>query len=421
MFGGDFFSQFAGRGGPEANEVPENVDNKKLYEVLELEPTATQDQIKASFRRLVKKHHPDKGGDANKFKEINAANSVLSDPEQKKIYDQYGLEGLNNSGGGAGMNDVFDLFFGGGRRRGGPEEKPKLKPKVMKVQVELDDIFKGKTINLSVQREKICIDCNGKGGSKVDQCSKCNGKGATIKMVQVGPGMYTQSQARCESCQGTGEIIEKDSQCKACKGKKTLDTSEDVEIQVPKGAPQGHQILIPEKGDQHYIYRTGDLVVLVEIKLHPIFKRIKDDLFITKKISLIEALMGFKFNVKKFDSEITISSPAGVIVNNKDIKLVKNQGLPKFNNNSEYGNLVIELLIEMPKKLLPNQIESLKTLLPEKILPPLHSTKLNYEFSEGPVIIQNSEHTHEGEEEGDEENENERGFRGGPGVQCQQQ
>lgn len=419
MFREEFFSRLGGGGGFEPEETPENVDNKKLYEVLETEPTATQDQIKASFRRLVKKHHPDKGGDANKFKEINAANEVLSDPEKRKIYDQYGLEGLSNSGGG-GMNDVFDLFFGGGRKKGGPQEKPKLKPKVLKVQVELDDIFVGKTINLPVTRARICIDCNGKGGSKVDKCTKCEGKGVMIKMVQVGPGMYTQAQAKCDTCQGSGEIIEKDAYCKTCKGSKTLNRSEEVEIVVPVGAPQGHQILIPEKGDEHYIYRTGDLIVVVEIKPHSIFKRLKNDLFISKKISLIEALAGFTFNLQMFNTEITISSPANKVVNNRDIKIVKNMGMPRYGSEMDNGDLIIEFLVEMPMKLSATQLEVLKTVLPPRLLPVPQPTKSSYEFVDAPSNLGASSQDHAGEEE-EQDEEQERGFRGGEGVQCQQQ
>lgn len=117
MFGGDFFSQF-GRGSDDGSGASE-VDNKQLYEVLGLESSATPDQIKARYRKLVMQHHPDKGGDANKFKEINAANEILSDPEKRKIYDKYGLEGLRNSDSSGGMNDIFDMFFGVGADREG--------------------------------------------------------------------------------------------------------------------------------------------------------------------------------------------------------------------------------------------------------------------------------------------------------------
>lgn len=428
MFGEEFFSRFAGGGGSsggfETDAGSGEVDNQQLYNVLEINQNATQDEIKASYRKLVKLHHPDKGGQADKFKEINAANEVLSDPEKRKIYDKYGLEGLRNGGGGSGMSDIFDIFFGGGgRKRGGQQETPKLKPIVKKIEVTLDDIYHGKMVNLNVTRDKVCIDCNGKGGSKVDKCTKCKGKGVVVKMVQLGPGMYSQSQGKCDNCQGLGEIISKDAICKPCKGKKTLTKTEEVEVPIPIGAPQNHQILIPDKGDEHPVYRTGDLVVVLTIKTHPVFKRFKNDLLMTKKISLIESLSGFKFNLKRFDTEVTISSPPNNIVKHKDIKVIKNLGIHPFKNELSNGDLMIEFIVDMPSKLTLQQIEGLKTLLPKPILQTVNPTKNTYQFIDGPDIHPSINEKNNVPDEDEEESEepSQRGFKSGEKVECQQQ
>lgn len=420
MFGGGFFNQF-GAGEEEDSGAS---DNKQLYEVLGVSPTATQDEIKTAYRKLALKHHPDKGGDADKFKEINAANEVLSDPEKRKTYDRFGLEGLKGQGGPGGMGDIFDMFFGGRGRGGRARETPKLKPTVKVVQVTLDEINSGKMAHVETNRKIICGDCSGKGGSKVEKCGPCKGKGVVVKMVQLGPGMYTQSQSHCDKCGGAGEVIEKSSICKGCKGQKLIAKTETIEVQIPVGAPDQFKVEIKDKGDEHWEYRSGDLVVVVQIKPHPIFTRVKNDLHMKKKISLVEALTGFKFNLKRFDTEVTIESSPDSVVNNKDVKIVPNLGLPLFRNEFSHGDLIIEFQVEMPARLPEEHHAALKAILPKAILPAAKSTKNSYPFKDAPSSAghkKNSSHEEMHEEDDDEEEHAQHGFQGGQRVECGQQ
>lgn len=129
---------------------------------------ASQEEIRKAYKKLAIKNHPDRGGDPEVFKEINAANEVLSNPEKRKIYDKYGLEGLRNEGGSGGMGDIFEMFFGGrGGRNKGPKQKPQMKPTVLQEKIDLHKAYHGGMIKVKVNRTKVCDDCSGQGGSNV--------------------------------------------------------------------------------------------------------------------------------------------------------------------------------------------------------------------------------------------------------------
>ena len=227
FFGGGFPGGFS-----EEDHEPQEIENKKLYEVLGLSQSATQDEIKRAFRKLAIQHHPDKGGDQELFKEINAAYEILSNEEKRQIYDKHGLEGLKNGGMGAsGFGDIFDLFTGG-RGHGRAREQPQMKPTVRPVEITLKDAFNGKTTEIVVERSIVCQGCNGKGGIDPKNCGKCKGKGSIVKMTQLGPGMYSQSEVHCPECNGSGKIIEKKNLCKDCNGKKLITKNEKIEIMI---------------------------------------------------------------------------------------------------------------------------------------------------------------------------------------------
>jgi len=160
-FGGGFPGGQGGRG------PPKEVDNSRLYEILKVDKKATPDEIKKSFRRIALKEHPDKGGDPEKFKEVTVAYEVLMDAKKRDIYDKYGEEGLREGGGdgGGGFGDIFDLFGGGGG--GQKQQKRKVKPTVHKLKCTLEDLYNGKSTKIKVNRERLCVDCGGKGGEGV--------------------------------------------------------------------------------------------------------------------------------------------------------------------------------------------------------------------------------------------------------------
>jgi DnaJ family protein A protein 2 len=175
-----------GAGGRESKPV----DNEGFYKVLGCKKEATQEELKKAYRKLAVKHHPDKGGDPETFKEISAAYDVLSDPEKKELYDKYGKEGVEQGGGGGrDAEDIFSAFFGGGgsRKSNGPKKTAPIKHVL---NVKLEDIYKGKTSKLRITRDIICKGCDGVGGKAGFEktCSSCNGRGAKMMIRQLGPG-----------------------------------------------------------------------------------------------------------------------------------------------------------------------------------------------------------------------------------------
>ena len=220
--GGDPFEHFAnmhgggggggGGGRPGMQRGSSGKQDNTLYECLGVERDADEGEIKKAYKKLALKHHPDRGGDTEKFKEISAAFEVLSDAEKRKTYDNYGLEGLQSGGGGggAGGEDIFDLFFGGGRGRRGERSGPSKGEDIQHaVKASLEDLYNGRTIRLAISRNKPCPDCEGRGGKEGAEktCSQCKGRGATIQLRQIGPGMVQQIQAACSNCKATGMYI----------------------------------------------------------------------------------------------------------------------------------------------------------------------------------------------------------------------
>ena len=411
-------------GGEDEDSGPQEVDNKKLYEVLGVEQKATGEEIRKAFRKLAIQHHPDKGGDSEKFKEINAAYEILSNDEKRTTYDKFGFEGLKNGGmGSGGFGDIFDIFFNGGGRQRGPRETPQLKPTVRPVEITLRDAYHGKTVTISVERNVVCVGCHGKGGVDPKTCTACKGKGAILKMQQLGPNMYTQTQAECKDCSATGKIIEKKNICKDCNGKKMATKNEKIDVPIPGGVPDEDKILISAKGNEHPEYRTGDLIVIVKIKPHAVFKRNKNDLYIDKSISLVEALTGFSFNLEHLsDQKVTIKSTPGAMVSHKDVMSVSNLGMPHPKSPMSHGNLYITFNVQMPDKLSAEQIETLKKVLPEPLHKDVAKTKQTYELEKHTESKSNGHRngpSHHQEDE--EEEEEEMGGQRGQNVQCNQQ
>jgi len=282
MFGAIPFSEFAGHGGGggfpgggfggRGGGGGEPVDTTKLYETLEVEKTATAAQIKKAYRKLAVKHHPDKGGDEHKFKEISAAYEILSDEEKRKNYDKHGLEGVDDDGAAARGEDLFSMFFGGGGRRGrsGPRKGPSVNHPI---KVSLEDLYNGKTVKLAVNRKVIVGEAN--------VCSRCDGRGAVMEVRQIGPGMITQMQRACPDCNGQGNTA------------KTKTERKVLEVHIEKGMKHNEKVSFSGMADETPGVETGDVNFIIQEKEHSLFKRKGADLLVTKDISLNQALTGF--------------------------------------------------------------------------------------------------------------------------------
>lgn len=360
MFGGIPFDHFAGGGGFPGGgggggrpRRSADVDTTKLYETLGIEKTATEKEIKKAYRKLAVKHHPDKGGDEAKFKEVSAAYEILSDSDKREKYDKHGLEGVADEGGGGGADasDLFSMFFGGGgSRRRAPRKGPSVNHPL---KVSLEDLYLGKTVKLAVTRKVIV-------GTPVD-CDRCGGQGVVMEVRQVGPGMIQQMQRPCSKCNGKGYIAQ------------TKQERKVLEVHVEKGMKNNEKIQFKGMGDEVPKTEPGDINFVIQQKDHPLFKRKGNDLLVMKNVSLNQALCGFKWEITHLDKrKILISTKSGEVIKpeaadkNLFVKIIPDEGMPSRGNPFVRGNLYIVFKVEFPSdnSLSASDVEILKKILP---------------------------------------------------------
>jgi DnaJ family protein A protein 2 len=341
-----------GMGGRGGREPP---DTTELYKCLGLGKDATQSEIKKAFRKLALKKHPDKGGDPEEFKKIQAAYEVLGDAEKREKYDKYGLEGLEEGDMGAGGMDIFEAFFGGGRRRRGGGGKRKAEDTVYPLKVSLEDLYNGKTAKLAITRSVM------KGEPK--KCPTCKGQGAVVQMRQIGPGMVQQLQSRCPDCSSGYRVTMK-------KERQVL------EVNVDKGASHNTKLKFSGMGNESPNADAGDVVFVLQQKEHATFKRKGADLLIQKSISLSEALCGFKFIVKQLDGRnLLVQSKPGQIIRPEVevgvpyVMCVDGEGMPKHGNPFDKGRLFVLFTLVFPPNysLGDDQKALLKQALPKAL------------------------------------------------------
>jgi len=387
FFGGGFpggFGGFGGFGGGEEMDEERDVDTSKLYELLNCPKDATQNEIKKAYRKIAMKAHPDKGGDVEKFKEINEAYEILSNEEKRATYDKYGKDGLKDGGPG-GMDDIFSMFTGGGPRRQQQGAK-KTKPVMKEVQVKLEEVYAGKVVKMPIKKRICCESCGGKGGKNIKTCGDCKGQGFKIKTQMLGPGMIQQSQVPCNACRGEGKQFDEKDRCTVCKGEKIKDVEKILEIPIEKGIPDEKTILFAGEGNEMPGAMAGDLHVRVSVKPHPVFERKGADLFMKKKISLLEALVGVNFKLKQLDgTDLTICSAPADVISTGEMKVIQGKGMPFYGDAMSHGNLIIQFDIEFPKgeQIKKEAREQLKKILPgPKINPPPQNYEMMEDFHE---------------------------------------
>jgi DnaJ family protein A protein 2 len=362
FFGGGF----PGFGGSEEDTPGDSeVDNKEFYEILGVPQNASGDDIKKSYRKKVMKAHPDKGGDPEEFKRLQAAYEILSNPEKRELYDKYGIDGIRE-GGGAGMDPFESLFgglFGGGRKKS--QGQKKVKPILKEIRVTLEDIYSGKMKNITYQRHRNCEGCDGKGGKDAKKCTTCKGSGMVEKVVQLGPGFISSSRSVCHECKGEGTNFDKANKCKVCKGNKIKTEEKTLEVPIEQGAPHEHHVSFSGEGDEIPGAMAGDLIVRLLIEPHKRFERKGADLFFKKKISLYEALTGCAFYVEQLDGKkLLISTYPGEVISPGTRKELKGKGMPFYKDSMSHGNLYVDFDVEFPKKNEMKNLEDLKKILP---------------------------------------------------------
>lgn len=244
--------------------------------------------------------------------------------------------------------DIMEMMHGG--KKGG-KQKPKMQPMKKALDVTLEQLYKGESVPMFQERARICDACQGKGGPNVTECPDCRGQGAIAKMVQVGHGMYTQVEENCNNCQGMGDIFGEGGKCETCEGRKIVKKGTDLQVAIPRGAPTGHVITIQGEGNQLTTMTAGDLILVLRQIPHEVFTRKGADLFIKKNIGLVEALLGFNFTFRHLDGkQFTLYTRPGDIVGDGHKKVVRNLGMPFFDEPEAFGNLIIQFKVVMPKR-----------------------------------------------------------------------
>lgn len=264
--------------------------------MLGVEKSASTAEISKAYKKMAAKHHPDKGGDEELFKDIQKAKEILTDEHKRQLYDQGGEEAVDQGGGGGGGADIFDVLGGRGRRGGRPQGAKKGENMVHPLKVTLEQIYKGSARTLRLTRKVIDKQ---KG---VEQCSECGGRGAKIQTIRMGP-MIQQVQKTCDSCGGSGMTY------------RQVKVQETLEVHVPKGSPDGHKINFHEKADEIPDGEAGDVVFVLQEQAHAHYKRKGDDLYLERTISLSEALCGFAMELEALDGrKLIIKSKPGEVI-----------------------------------------------------------------------------------------------------------
>lgn len=358
---------FAAMGGSDSPRGP--VNNSRYYDLLHVDKNASDQEIKKAHRKLALKLHPDKGGDPEKFKEINEAYECLKDPKKKQIYDEYGEEAAKEGGPpGGGMNDLFSSMFGGG---GGRQRGPRKGEDVIhRLEVGLKDFYMGCSKKFSLKRPVQCTTCDGTGDKSRSNstCEKCHGTGVETVMRQVGPGMITQMQRKCSKCGGKGKTIRPGDECRLCGGDGLIQEKKTFEVVLDKGSPDEHKVTLRgEAGCSEPGMEPGDLIFVFtqEKSDDDNFKRQGNDILIMKyEISLKQAICRTEIQVRHLDGRVlNIQRPAGSTVAPGQWIAVREEGMPRHGQPFMKGNLYIRFEIVIPQQMPADVISQLDGLL----------------------------------------------------------
>ncbi len=347
---------------------------RDYYEVLGVAKNAGEPEIKKAYRVLAKKYHPDMNpGDKEaekKFKEASEAYAILSDPDKRRQYDQFGhaaFEGGGPGGGGfdfSGMDfgdifgDIFGDFFGGGSRRSsnGPMKGSNIRASV---RITFEEAAFGCEKELELVLKDECPDCHGSGakpGTAPETCKKCGGKGKVMFTQQSLFGMVQNVQA-CPDCHGTGKIVK--DKCAKCHGNGYIANKKKISVSIPAGIDNGQSVRIREKGEPGINGGPrGDLLVEVIISSHPIFQRQDMNIFSTAPISFAQAALGGEIRINTIDGDVLYNVKPGTQTDTR-IRL-KGKGMPSLRNKNIRGDQYVTLVVQVPTNLSLEAKEALR-------------------------------------------------------------
>ncbi|MBQ0037530.1 MAG: molecular chaperone DnaJ [Clostridiales bacterium] len=352
-------------------------EKRDYYEVLGIQKGASEDEIKKAYKKLARKYHPDMNpGDKEaeeKFKEVNEANEVLSDPDKKARYDQFGFAGVDpNYGAGAGaggfgggfdfgdLGDIFGSFFGGGfgggqARRNGPQRGESIR---MSVSVSFTEAAFGCEKNVTLDRNEQCPTCKGNGcakGTTPEVCPDCHGSGQVQVRRQTPMGMFATT-TQCPKCGGKGKIIHQP--CPDCHGQGQVRKRKTIKVTIPAGIDHGQTISL--RGQGHAGKNggpSGDLLITVMVQPHEIFRREGTAVFCEAPITFTQAVLGAELEIPTIDGKVKYTIPEGTQTGT--VFRLRGKGIPVLNGHGR-GDQYITVNIETPKGLNKEQKEALR-------------------------------------------------------------
>jgi molecular chaperone DnaJ len=322
------------------------------YAVLGVERSASVDEIRSAYRKLARQHHPDVSAApdaALRFKEVTQAYEILSDPEKRQRYDMFGESEFGDmSGSGFGIDDLFNTFFGGARRRErGPVRGADLR---LEIEIDLEEAVRGVERTVRVPRQETCEHCHGSGaepGAKTSTCATCNGRGEVRQVQQSLFGRFV-SVATCPRCAGSGHTV--DQLCTECRGEGRVRVDRDVSVNIPAGIDDGQQIRVSSEGESGMRGGPpGDLYVLVRLREHALFRRDGDDLVHLLRITPAQAALGDELMVPTIEGDRSkIKIPAGAQYG-QTVRL-RGKGMPRLHTSGR-GDEIVFLQVAIPRSL----------------------------------------------------------------------
>lgn len=344
---------------------------KNYYEILGVDRNATQDEIKAAYRKLALKYHPDRNqGSAEateRFKEINDANDTLSDPEKRKKYDyeldhpeMAGFGGFEGGGFEGDFSDIFSSIFGGAFGGGTRTQRPSVGESIqIEMRLSFMDAAKGCKKTLNYRRNAPCTSCGGtgaKGGTAFATCNKCGGRGVTKTVVNTMFGRTIQ-QSVCSECGGNGRQIKE--KCPDCRGRGFVQKDNEVVVDIPAGADTGSYVKYRGMGQAPVGGGTpGDLIVVFRVEPHKIFTREGFDLHVDLPINFLTAALGGKVKVPTIDETFEFTVPEGT--QSGQTFTIRGKGIKTLRRGT--GNLILHVIVEVPTKLSRSQRKALENI-----------------------------------------------------------
>ena len=353
--------------------------SKDYYKTLGIEKNASDEEIKRAFRKLAKQYHPDvnkEEGAQEKFKEIGEAYSVLSDPNKRRQYDQFGsaaFDGSTGSGfGGFGggfsgfgfedidLSDIFETFMGGsfsGRKKNS-KRATKGEDALVRIKLDFEEAIYGCEKEFTINVKDKCDDCNGLGGHNPKTCNNCNGRGRVISEQRTILGMF-QTETTCPNCHGSGETFE--SNCSGCHGTGVVNKKKTLKVRVPRGVDDGDQLRMAGKASSGLNGGpNGDVYIEFSIKEHPIYKRDKSDIYMSVPLTITEAILGCKKEINTIQGKVKVEVDPGT-QNGDKIKLrgkgIDDEKLGRKGDTYVIYNVVIPTKLDKTQKKLIKELE----------------------------------------------------------------